>query len=83
MAVSLRESEEGMRDTEGASHWLGAFGAEAAVGEVTGLDWYEVVASEALRAHPQPRSRGFIIHPTAKTQMVCEARSGLASVASC
>jgi hypothetical protein len=42
--------------TEGASYWLRAFGAEAAGAEVTGLDRYEVVSSEAWRARPK---RGF------------------------
>jgi heme-degrading monooxygenase HmoA len=52
VAVTLWESEEAMRATEGASYWLRAFGAEAAGGEVTGLDKYEVVSSEAWRARP-------------------------------
>ena len=52
VAVSLWESAEAMRATEGASYWLRAFGAEAAGGEVTGLDRYEVVFSEVWRAHP-------------------------------
>jgi heme-degrading monooxygenase HmoA len=59
VAVTLWESEEAMRATEGASYWLRAFGAEAAGGEVTGLDRYEVVSSEAWRAHPQPGFRSF------------------------
>jgi heme-degrading monooxygenase HmoA len=52
VAVTLWESEEAMRATEGADYWLRAFGAEVAGGEVTGLDRYEVVFSEAWRAHP-------------------------------
>jgi heme-degrading monooxygenase HmoA len=52
VAVTLWESEEALRATEGASYWLRAFGAEAAGGEVTGLDRYEVVSSEAWRGHP-------------------------------
>jgi heme-degrading monooxygenase HmoA len=52
VAVTLWESEEAMRATEGASYWLRAFGAEAAGGEVTGLERYEVVSSEAWRAQP-------------------------------
>jgi hypothetical protein len=52
VTVSLWESEEAMCATEGASYWLRAFGAEAAGGEVTGLDRYEVVSSEAWRARP-------------------------------
>jgi hypothetical protein len=47
VAVSLWESEEAVRATEGPSYWLRAFGAEAAGGEVTDLDMYEVVSSEA------------------------------------
>jgi hypothetical protein len=38
--------------TEGPSYWLRAFSAEAAGGEVTGLERYEVVSSEAWRAQP-------------------------------
>jgi hypothetical protein len=52
VAVTLWESEEAMRATEGADYWLRAFGAEVAGGEVTGLDRYEVVSSEAWRARP-------------------------------
>jgi heme-degrading monooxygenase HmoA len=52
VAVTLWESEEAMRATEGASYWLRAFSAEAAGGEVTGLERYEVVSSEAWRAQP-------------------------------
>ena len=47
MAATLWESEEAMRTTERASYWLRAFSAEAAGGEVTGLERYEVVSSEA------------------------------------
>jgi hypothetical protein len=47
VTVTLWESEEAMRATEGASYWLRAFGTEAAGGKVTGLDRYEVVSSEA------------------------------------
>jgi hypothetical protein len=49
---TLWECEEAMRATEGASYWLRAFGAEAASGEVSGLERYEVVSSEARRAWP-------------------------------
>ena len=52
VAVSLWESEEAVYATEGPSYWLRAFGVEAAGGEVTGLKRYEVVSSEAWRAHP-------------------------------
>jgi hypothetical protein len=50
VAVTLWESEEALRATEGASYWLRAFSAEAAGGEVTGLERYEVVSAEAWRA---------------------------------
>jgi heme-degrading monooxygenase HmoA len=52
VTVTLWESEEALRATEGASYWLRAFGAEAAGGEVTGLERYEVISSEAWRARP-------------------------------
>src|SRR5215210_2620730 len=39
-AVTLWESEEALHATEGASYWLLAFSAEAAGGEVTGLERY-------------------------------------------
>ena len=52
LAVTLWESEEAMRATEGASYWLRAFGAEAAGGEVTALERYEVVSSEVWGARP-------------------------------
>jgi heme-degrading monooxygenase HmoA len=47
VAVSLWESEEAMRATEGSDYWLRAFGAEVVGGEVTGLHRYEVVSLEA------------------------------------
>jgi hypothetical protein len=50
--VTLWESEEVMRTTEGTSYWLRAFVAEAAGGELTGLERYEVVSSEAWQAQP-------------------------------
>jgi heme-degrading monooxygenase HmoA len=52
VAVTLWESEEAMRATEGADYWLRAFGAEVAGGEVTGLDRYESVSSEAWQSQP-------------------------------
>ena len=52
VAVTLWESEEALRATEGADYWLRAFGAEVAGGEVTGLDRYEVVSSEAWQSQP-------------------------------
>ena len=51
-AGTLWESEEALRATESASYWLRAFGAEAAGGEVTGLERYEVVSSETWQARP-------------------------------
>jgi hypothetical protein len=50
--VTIWESEEALRATEGPSYWLRTFSAEAAGGDVTGLDRYEVVSSEAWRARP-------------------------------
>jgi hypothetical protein len=50
--MTLWESEEAMRATENAYFWLRAFGAEGAGGEVTGLEGYEVVSSEAWGAQP-------------------------------
>ena len=47
VTVTLWESEEALRATEGVTYWLRAFSAEAAGGEVTGLERYEVVSSEA------------------------------------
>ena len=52
VTVTLWESEAAMRATEGVTYWLRAFSAEAAGGEVTGLERYEVVSSEPWRAHP-------------------------------
>ncbi len=52
VTLTLWESEEAMRATEGITYWLRAFSAEAAGGEVTGLERYEVVSSEPWRAHP-------------------------------
>ena len=45
LIVTLWESEEAMRSGEKASHWFRAFSAEAAGGEVTGVERYEVVFS--------------------------------------
>jgi heme-degrading monooxygenase HmoA len=52
VTVTLWESEEALRATEGTSYRLCAFSAEAAGGEVTGLERYEVVSSEAWQAQP-------------------------------
>ncbi len=46
VTVTLWESEEAMRVTEDVTYWLRAFSAEAARGDVTGLERYEVVSSE-------------------------------------
>ncbi len=46
LIVTFWESEEAMRGVEGASHWFRAYGAEAAGGEVTNVERYEVVYSE-------------------------------------
>ena len=52
LAVTLWESEQAMSATEEAAHWLRVFSAEAAGGEVTGLERYEVVSSEVRPAQP-------------------------------
>jgi heme-degrading monooxygenase HmoA len=46
LVVTLWKSEEAMRGGEEASYWLRAFSAEAAGGEVTDVERYEVVFSE-------------------------------------
>lgn len=50
LVVTLWASQEAMRAGEEASRWLRAFGAEAAGGEVTGVERYDVVFSETGRA---------------------------------
>ena len=52
VTVTLWESEEAMRVAEEASYWFRAFSAEAAGGEVTSVERYEVVSSEAWGAQP-------------------------------
>ena len=47
LVVTLWESEEALRGGEEASHWFRAFVAEVAGGEVTDVERYEVVYSEA------------------------------------
>ena len=54
-----KDLERGLKDRHiqliaigGADYWLRAFGAEVAGGEVTGLERYEVVSSEAWRVLP-------------------------------
>jgi heme-degrading monooxygenase HmoA len=44
--VTLWKSEEAMRGGEEASHWLRAFGAEIAGGEVTNVERYNILYSE-------------------------------------
>ena len=46
LIVTLWQSEEAMHGSEGASYWFRAFSAEAAGGEVTNVERYEVVYSE-------------------------------------
>ena len=46
LVVTLWESEEAMRGCEEASYWFRAFSAEAAGGEVTNVERYEIVFSE-------------------------------------
>ena len=46
LVLTLWKSEEAMRGGEEASYWLHAFSAEAAGGEVTDVERYEVVFSE-------------------------------------
>jgi heme-degrading monooxygenase HmoA len=50
LVVTLWASQEAMRAEEEASRWLRAFGAEAAGGEVTSVERYEVVFSGTGRA---------------------------------
>jgi heme-degrading monooxygenase HmoA len=52
LAVTLWESEQAMNATEEAAHWLRVFSAQAAGGEVTSLERYEVVSSEVWRSQP-------------------------------
>jgi heme-degrading monooxygenase HmoA len=46
LAVTLWESEQAMEATEEAAHWLAAFGAEAAGGELKDVERYEVFFAE-------------------------------------
>jgi heme-degrading monooxygenase HmoA len=46
LVVTLWKGEEAMRGGEEASYWFRAFSAEAAGGEVTDVERYEVVFSE-------------------------------------
>ena len=56
LIVTLWESNEAMSGSEEVSHWFRAFGAEAAGGEVTSLERYEVVYSETQEARPERRA---------------------------
>jgi heme-degrading monooxygenase HmoA len=50
LVVTLWQSEEAMHRSEEASYWFRAFSAQAAAGEVTNVERYEVVYSETGRA---------------------------------
>jgi heme-degrading monooxygenase HmoA len=50
LIVTLWQSEEAMRSGEEASYWFRAFSAEAAGGEVTNVERYEVVFSKKREA---------------------------------
>jgi heme-degrading monooxygenase HmoA len=50
LIVTLWQSEEVVRSSEEASYWFRAFSAEAAGGEVTNVERYEVVFSETRGA---------------------------------
>ena len=52
LAVTLWESEQAMNTTEEAAYWLRIFSAEAAGGEVTGLERYEVISAEVEGVQP-------------------------------
>jgi heme-degrading monooxygenase HmoA len=54
LIVTLWQSEEAMRSGEEASYWFRAFSAEAAGGEVSNVERYEVVFSEKRGAQHQP-----------------------------
>ena len=47
LVVTNWNSEEALRCSEEASHWFRAFAAEAAGGDVTDVERYEVIYSEA------------------------------------
>ena len=57
LVMTLWESEEATRGGEEASHWFRAFGAEAAGGEVTDVERYEVVYSETEGNEASARAR--------------------------
>jgi heme-degrading monooxygenase HmoA len=54
LITTFWESQEAMRGGEEASRWYRAFGAEAAGGEVTDVERYEVVFPETMEAHHSP-----------------------------
>ena len=58
LVVTLWESEEAMCGGEEASYWFRAFGAEAAGGEVTNVERYEVVYSETENSAVLAGTRG-------------------------
>ncbi len=57
LIVTLWESEEAMLGGEEASYWFRAFSADAAGGDVTAVERYEVVYSQNGGARHWPRSR--------------------------
>ena len=59
--VTLWESKEAMRGCEEAAYWLRAFSAEAAGGEVTNVERYEVVFSETRGVQHYPGFRIFAL----------------------
>ena len=54
LIVTFWESEDAMRGGEEASYWFRAFSAEAAGGEVTNVERYEVVFSKTRGAQHYP-----------------------------
>lgn len=54
LIVTLWESKEAMRGGEEAWYWFRAFSAEAAGGEVTNVERYEVVFSKTRGAQHYP-----------------------------
>ncbi|HZG64651.1 MAG TPA: hypothetical protein VEY13_14270, partial [Rubrobacteraceae bacterium] len=59
--VTLWESEKALHGGEGASHWFRAFVAEAAGGEATHVERYEVVFSETRGVQHYPGFRIFAL----------------------
>jgi heme-degrading monooxygenase HmoA len=50
LVVTFWEGEEAMRSGEEAAYWFRSFSAEAACGEVTNVESYEVIVSDYERA---------------------------------